>query len=561
MISGAELVVKALIDEKVDVCFAYPGGQAIDLFDALYQRKEFRVILPRHEQGLIHAADGYARSTGKVGVCLVTSGPGATNLITGIATAGYDSSPLVCITGQVSTQLIGKDAFQEVDMVGICRSIAKYAVTVRNREDLGKILKKAFVIAQSGKPGVVVVDIPKNIQQELGSEKYPKEVAIRGGQKTQMIPLEKLETAAEILEAAKKPVLLLGGGVHRARAYKEIAAFIEMYNLPVVSTIMGKGSLPSNHPNYIGNVGIHGSYAANQAILNSDVLLALGTRLNDRVTGNAAVFCPFTKLIHVDIDPATIDKNVDTQIGLVGDIKEILPKITYMLYSKNHEKWLQEIKNKVLLSPVHMKEVGLTPEKIIQKINEHFSNAIVVTDVGQNQLWTTQFLEVTKERQLLTSGGLGTMGFGFPASIGAKLGNLKKDVLTITGDGGFQMNLQELATVMLEKIPIIICIFNNESLGNVRQWQEMFYDKRYSYTKLKDDDMSYLPDFIALGRSYGVDGIRITDEEELDHAFIRAKGAKNQPFILEFMLKTEQKVLPIVPPGQGLKEMITYADN
>ena len=561
MISGAELVVKALIEEKVEVCFAYPGGQAIDLFDALYQREEFRVILPRHEQGLIHAADGFARSTGKVGVCLVTSGPGATNLITGIATAGYDSSPLVCITGQVSTHLIGKDAFQEVDMVGICRSIAKYAVTVRKREDLGRILKKAFVIAQSGKPGVVVVDIPKNIQQELGSEKYPKEVAIRGGQKTQMIPLKKLETAAEILEAAKKPVMLLGGGIHRAWAYKEIVSFIDKYNLPIVSTIMGKGSLSSNHPNYIGNVGIHGSYAANQAILNSDVLFALGTRLNDRVTGNAAVFCPSTKLIHLDIDPAVINKNVDAHIGLVGDIKKLLPKITSLLHSTSYEEWLQEIKNKDALLPVHMEEAGLTPEKIIKKINEHFTNAIVVTDVGQNQLWTTQFLDVTKERQLLTSGGLGTMGFGFPAAIGAKLGNPEKDVLTITGDGGFQMNLQELATVMLEKIPIIICIFNNGSLGNVRQWQEMFYGERYSYTKLKEDNMSYLPDFITLARSYGADGVRITDEGELDHAFIRAKGVKDHPFILEFMLKTEQKVLPIVPPGQGLREMITYEDN
>lgn len=561
MISGAELVVKALIDEKVEVCFAYPGGQAIDLFDALYQREEFRVILPRHEQGLIHAADGYARSTRKVGVCMVTSGPGATNLVTGIATAGYDSSPLVCITGQVSTHLIGKDAFQEVDMVGICRSIAKYAVTVRKRENLGRILKKAFVIAQSGKPGVVVVDIPKNIQQELGSGTYPTEVTIRGGQKKQTVSVEKLETVAELLKEAKKPVLLLGGGVHRGKAHKEIADFIENYNLPVISTIMGKGALPSNHPNYIGNVGIHGSYAANQALITSDVLFALGTRLNDRVTGNAKTFCPSTKLIHLDIDPAIIDKNVDAQIGLVGDIKELLPKITSFLHSTSYEAWLQEIKKKDESLPVHMKEAGLTPEKIINKINEYFSNTIVVTDVGQNQLWTTQFLEVTKERQLLTSGGLGTMGFGFPASIGAKLGNPEKDVLTITGDGGFQMNLQELATVMLEKIPIIICIFNNGSLGNVRQWQEMFYDKRYSYTKLKKDSLSYVPDFIALARSYGADGVRITKEEELDNAFIRAREVKDQPFILEFMLKTEQKVLPIVAPGQGLREMIIYEDN
>lgn len=561
MISGAELVVKALVKEEVEVCFAYPGGQAIDLFDALYQREEFRVVLPRHEQGLIHAADGYARSTGKVGVCLVTSGPGATNLVTGIATAGYDSSPLVCITGQVSTHLIGKDAFQEVDMVGICRSIAKYAVTVKKREDLGEILKKAFVIAQTGKPGVVVVDIPKNIQQELGSEMYPEEVTIRGGQKTQHISFEKLTEAVELLNSANKPVVLLGGGVHRGAAYREIAKFVEKYNVPVVTTIMGKGSLPSNHPNYIGNVGIHGSYAANHALMNSDVLFAIGTRLNDRVTGNATTFCPLTKLIHLDIDPAVIDKNVDSQIRLVGDINDLLPKITSHLHQSSYDEWLQEIKKINEILPVRMEERGLTPEKIIKKVNDHFLNAIVVTDVGQNQLWTTQFLEVTKERQLLTSGGLGTMGFGFPASIGAKLGNPSKDVLTITGDGGFQMNLQELATIILEKIPIIICIFNNRSLGNVRQWQEMFYGGRYSYTMLSNSNDTYVPDFIALAHSYGVEGMRITKEEELDRAFEKAKQSKDKPVVLEFMLETEQKVLPIVAPGQGLKEMITYEDN
>lgn len=558
MISGAELVVKALVNEKVEVCFAYPGGQAIDLFDALYQREEFRVVLPRHEQGLIHAADGYARSTGKVGVCMVTSGPGATNLITGIATAGYDSSPLVCITGQVSTHLIGKDAFQEVDMVGISRSIAKYAVTVKKRVELGTILKKAFVIAQSGKPGVVVVDIPKNVQQELGSEEYPEKVTIRGGQKIQEIPTSEIKSVVELLNNAKKPVLLVGGGVHRGKAHKELMDFVEKSGIPVVTTIMGKGALPSNHPSYIGNVGIHGSYAANQAIINSDVLFALGTRLNDRVTGNPANFCRSAKLIHLDIDPAIIDKNVDASIRMVGNIKNVLPKITGSLNVKDHNCWLQEVKKMDGSVPVHMKEKGLTPEIIIKKINQHFTNAIVVTDVGQNQLWTTQFLEVTKDRQLLTSGGLGTMGFGFPASIGAKLGNPGMDVLTITGDGGFQMNLQELATTMLGKIPIIVCIFNNGCLGNVRQWQEMFYDKRHSYTMLKEETSQYVPDFVALAHSYGAEGHRITRIEEIDEAFKQAKAVKEKTVVLEFMLETEQKVLPIVAPGQSLKEMIIY---
>ncbi|MDT2523899.1 thiamine pyrophosphate-binding protein [Enterococcus raffinosus] len=348
MISGAELVVKALIKEKVDVCFAYPGGQAIDLFDAFYQREEFRVILPRHEQGLIHAADGYARSTGKVGVCMVTSGPGATNLITGIATAGYDSSPLVCITGQVSTQLIGKDAFQEVDMVGISRPIAKYAVTVTKREELGTILKKAFVIAQSGKPGVVVVDIPKNIQQALGSDIYPETVTIRGGQKSQTISIKNIKEAAKILNHAEKTVLLIGGGVHRGSAHQEVMAFVEKTGIPVVSTIMGKGALSSNHPNYIGNVGIHGSYAANQALMNSDVIFAVGTRLNDRVTGNVATFCPSAKMIHLDIDPAVINKNIEAHLKLVGDVKEVLPKITALISRKEQSEGCLKLKKRTL---------------------------------------------------------------------------------------------------------------------------------------------------------------------------------------------------------------------
>ncbi|MGG5369315.1 biosynthetic-type acetolactate synthase large subunit [Enterococcus sp. AZ196] len=558
MISGAELVVKALVKEKVEVCFAYPGGQAIDLFDALYQKEGFRIVLPRHEQGLIHAADGYARSTGKVGVCLVTSGPGATNLITGIATAGYDSSPLVCITGQVSTHLIGKDAFQEVDMVGISRSIAKYAVTVKKREELGTIMKKAFMIAQTGKPGVVVVDIPKNIQQELGSDNYPETVSIRGGEKRQVPPIKKINETAKALNNAEKPILLIGGGVHRGNAHKELLDFVEKTNIPVVSTIMGKGALPSNHRNYIGNVGIHGSYAANQTLINSDVIFAIGTRLNDRVTGNATAFCPLAKLIHLDIDPAIINKNIDTYLGLIGEVKEILPKVTSLVSPKLQCERLQAIKKMDTAFPIHMTEVGLTPEAIIKKINKHFTNAIVVTDVGQNQLWTTQFLEVTKERQLLTSGGLGTMGFGFPASIGAKLGNPDKDVLTITGDGGFQMNLQELATVMLEKIPIIICIFNNGCLGNVRQWQEMFYEERYSHTILKEKNTPYIPDFLALARSYGIDGMRITTEEEIDEAFKHVRQLPNETFVLEFILEAEQKVMPIVAPGQSLKEMIVY---
>lgn len=559
MISGAELVVQALIQEKVEVCFAYPGGQAIDLFDALYQRDEFRVVLPRHEQGLIHGADGYARSTGKVGVCLVTSGPGATNLITGIATAGYDAAPLVCITGQVATHLIGKDAFQEVDMVGLCRPIAKYAVTVKRREDLGVILKKAFIIAQTGKPGVVVVDIPKDIQQALGSDIYPEEVTIRGYQPQLEDSAEKIQAAADLLNRAQRPVILVGGGIHRGKAYKELLALLEKSRMPVVTTIMGKGALSSDHKLYIGNVGIHGNFAANQAIMKSDVLLAIGTRLSDRVTGKSDAFCPTTKLIHLDIDPAVIGKNVAAELSIVGDAKRILPLLTEKIDSRSCENWLQELQTREKAHPIRMPEAGLSPEKIIRKINELFSNAIVVTDVGQNQLWTTQFLQVSKSMQLLTSGGLGTMGFGFPAALGAKLGNPEKKVLVITGDGGFQMNLQELATVVMENIPVIICIFNNGCLGNVRQWQEMFYEERYSYTNLLPQNSSYVPDFIALAQSYGIEGIRVTEEHQVEEALNQGL-VKDKPLVIEFVIAREHNVLPIVPPGQSLKEMVHYGE-
>ncbi|GCF93193.1 acetolactate synthase, large subunit, biosynthetic type [Enterococcus florum] len=560
MISGAELVVKALIEEEVEVCFAYPGGQAIDLFDALYERKEFRVILPRHEQGLIHAADGYARSTGKVGVCMVTSGPGATNLITGIATAAYDASPLVCFTGQVATHLIGKDAFQEVDMVGISRSVAKYAVTVKRREELGTVIKKAFTIAQTGKPGVVVVDIPKNIQQQLGTEAYPKTVAIRGYHPQTTTSGEKIKQAIEWLNQAQTPVLLVGGGVHRGKAYQQLCKLAEDYGLPVVTTIMGKGALPSDHACYIGNAGIHGSFSANQALVTCDLLFAIGTRLNDRVTGNSTSFCSSAKVIHLDIDPAAIGKNIETDLSLVGDVGCILAQINQESPAKTHKKWTKTLKQAALDQPIHMPESGLTPEAILSAINQLFSSAIVVTDVGQNQLWTTQFLQVNQERELLTSGGLGTMGYGFPAALGAKVGNPEKDVLVITGDGGFQMNLQELATAVIEKIPVIICIFNNGCLGNVRQWQEMFYDKRYSFTDLLSDERSYVPDFIALAHSYGVEAVRVVEEKQIEVALRQAKKSVERPFLIEFILESQQKVLPIVPPGQSLEEMILYGE-
>jgi len=393
-ITGADLFVKALKEEAVDTLFAYPGGQAIDLFNALYGEKEIDVILPRHEQGLIHAADGYARSTGKVGVCLVTSGPGATNLVTGIATANYDSVPLVCFTGQVATNLIGNDAFQEVDIVGITRSICKYAVTVRNREDLAETIKKAFYIAKTGKPGVVVVDLPKDVQRAYGSDFYPEEIAVRGYKPNTSVHMGQLNKALDILNHAAKPVFLIGGGVHIAHAEKEMTQLAELTGVPVITTIMGKGAIPTTNSFYVGNIGIHGSYAANAAISNCDVLFSIGTRFNDRITGKIEEFAVNAKIIHIDVDAASISRNIDVDVPIVADAKKAIDALLKKAKPLHISEWTDKISRWKKEYPIDMGKVGLTPQMIIQSINEGFKDVVVVTDVGQNQLWTTQFLDI-----------------------------------------------------------------------------------------------------------------------------------------------------------------------
>ena len=437
-IKGADLFVKALIEEGVKTLFAYPGGMAIDLFDALYGQSDLDVVLPRHEQALVHEADGYARSTGKTGVCLVTSGPGATNLVTGIATANYDSVPLVCFTGQVPTNLIGNDAFQEVDIVGITRSICKYAVTVRDRKDLGRIIREAFYIAASGKPGPVVVDIPKDIQQEFGSSEYPKAVNIRGYKPNTGIHAGQLKKAMGILNTAKQPVLLCGGGVKISGAGALLTQFAEKTGVPVITTIMGKGCIPTTHPLYVGNIGMHGNYASNQAVSECDVMFSIGTRFNDRITGKISEFAPRASIIHVDVDPASISRNIEVDIPIVGDAKAALQMMVAEAQQLQLEEWTQKIDGWKQKYPIRMQDQNqyqksnqnqiLTPELILRTINTMFPESIVVTDVGQNQLWTTQYLELDENRQLLTSGGLGTMGYGFPAAIGAKIGNPDTDV-------------------------------------------------------------------------------------------------------------------------------------
>ncbi len=574
LITGAELFVKALKAEQVDTLFAYPGGQAIDLFNALYGENDIDVILPRHEQGLVHAADGYARSTGKVGVCLVTSGPGATNLVTGIATANYDSVPLVCFTGQVPTGLIGNDAFQEVDIVGITRSISKYAVTVRKRDDLPMIIKKAFYIARTGKPGVVVVDLPKDIQREYGSDKYPEKIEIRGYKPKLSVHAGQIKKAIETLNNAKKPVFLIGGGVNISHAQPEMLKLTEITGVPVITTIMGKGAIPTTHDLYIGNIGIHGSYAANTAISNCDVLFSIGTRFNDRITGKIGQFATHATIIHVDIDSASISRNIAVDIPIVADAKKAISALLEKAQPLDIQEWLEQINNWKHQYPISMKAKEMTPEKIIREINRTFDNAIIATDVGQNQLWATQFLELNEKKQMLTSGGLGTMGYGFPAAIGAKIGNPSTDVVVISGDGGMQMNIQEMATAICYELPITICILNNGYLGNVRQWQEMFFDKRYSSTCMRyrkscmnncnsptECCPEYIPDFIKLAESYGAKGIRVTNEKEIAAALKTAKNTSKVPTVIEFIIEREENVMPIVPPGNALDDMILESED
>lgn len=568
-ITGAALFVRALKEEQVDTLFAYPGGQVIDLFDALYGEKDIHIIMPRHEQGLVHAADGYARSTGKVGVCLVTSGPGATNLVTGIATAHYDSVPLVCFTGQVPTGLMGNNAFQEVDIVEITRSICKYAVTVRKREDLARTIKEAFYIARTGKPGVVVVDLPKDIQQEYGSDEYPDKIEIRGHKLNRLVDMGQIKRAMELLNHAQRPVFLIGGGVKISRANREMQKFAEITGVPVITTIMGKGTLPATHDLYVGNIGIHGSYAANTAISRCDVLFSIGTRFNDRITGKKEEFASEAAVIHVDIDASSIERNIAVDVPIVADAKEAICALIEEAKPLDIETWVEQIREWKAQYPVAIRKEGMTPEKIMKAVNQTFDHSIIATDVGQNQLWATQFLDLDEKTQLLTSGGLGTMGYGLPAAIGARIGNPEMDVVVISGDGGMQMNIQEMATAIVYELPITICILNNGYLGNVRQWQEMFFDRRYAGTCMRyrkscmagcntpaECCPEYTPDFVRLAESYGAKGIRVTEEKEIITALQTAKDNAKVPTVIEFIIDREENVMPIVPPGNALNNMV-----
>ena len=566
-ISGNKLLVKALKEEGVEYLFGYPGACTIDISDELYKQNDVKVILPRHEQALVHEADAYARTTGKVGVCLVTSGPGATNLVTGLATANYDSVPLVCFTGQVARHLIGNDAFQEVDIVGITRSITKYGVTVRRREDLGRIIKEAFYIARTGRPGPVLIDLPKDVMAELGSAEYPKNVNIRGYKPNTDVHIGQLKRALKLLHKAKRPLFLAGGGVVISRAHEIFREAVEKTNVPVVTTVMGKGAIPTDHPLYIGNLGMHGAYAANMAVSNCDVLFSIGTRFNDRITGKLHEFAPHAQIIHIDIDTASISRNIQVDIPIVADAKEAITKMNEYVQECSTGKWLDQIKKWKQEHPLVMRPNDvLSPMDILKEINNQFENSIIVTDVGQHQMLVSQYAEVTEGKQMIMSGGLGTMGYGLPGGIGAKIGNPDRPVIVISGDGGVQMNIQELATAVLEELPVILCIFNNEYLGMVRQWQKLFYGKRYAMTNLRAGARSrltegmeypqYTPDFIKLAESYRAKGIRVTKKEEIAAAFEEAKKNTKAPTVIEFIIDPEEMVYPMIKPGGTLEDMI-----
>jgi acetolactate synthase-1/2/3 large subunit len=561
--NGARILLECLKREGVDTMFGYPGGTVINIYDELYSFKEIRHILPRHEQAGVHAADGYARATGRVGVALATSGPGATNTVTGIATAYMDSIPMVIITGQVPTALIGNDAFQEVDIIGITRSCTKHNFLIKDVKDIAPIMKKAFYIARTGRPGPVLVDLPKDVQIAQTEFTYPETVEIRSYKPNLEGHPRQVEKAVTMLLAAKKPVIYVGGGVVLGGAADELTTLARKVTIPVTTTLMGLGSFPENDSLSLGMLGMHGAYCANMAMTESDLIIAVGARFDDRVTGKIATFAPHAKIIHVDVDPTSIRKNVRVDLPIVGDVKDVLGKMILEVEKQagkvavqDLSAWHQEIDDWKAKHPISFKNSAtvIKPQFVIQKLRElSDEDAIISTDVGQHQMWTAQFFQFNKPRTLLSSGGLGTMGYGLPAAMGAQAAFPGRQVITICGDGGVQMNIQEMATIVQNRLPVKIVILNNNFLGMVRQWQELFFDKRYSQTCME------LPiDFIKLAEAYGAKGFRATKPDEVE-SVIRQGFDEPGPVIMEFKIAREEKVLPMVPAGASLNEMVLNA--
>jgi len=561
-LAGARILLECLKMEGVDTVFGYPGGTVINIFDELYSFPEIRNILPRHEQAGVHAADGYARASGKVGVAIATSGPGATNTVTGIATAYMDSIPLVVITGQVPTALIGNDAFQEVDIIGITRPCTKHNFLVKNVKELAGIVKKAFYIARTGRPGPVLIDLPKDVQVAVTEFKYPDKVEIKGYKPTIEGHPKQVEKAASMLLSARKPVIYVGGGVVLGNAAAELRKLAETLHAPVTTTLMGLGSFPEDSPLSLGLLGMHGTFYANMAVTECDLLVAVGARFDDRVTGKIPAFAPHAKIIHMDVDPTSIRKNVRVDLPIVGAVQDVLTKLNAFLeerhdavesFRKSVKPWLAQIDGWKVKQPMGFKESAqvIKPQFVIRKLRELSApDAIIATDVGQHQMWTAQFFTFTSPRTLLSSGGLGTMGYGLPAAMGAQAAFPERQVIAVCGDGGFQMNLQEIATLVQNRLPVKVCVLNNNYLGMVRQWQELFFGKRYSQTVLD------LPiDFVKLAEAFGAAGFTAAKPDEVEET-IRKGFSTAGPVIMEFKIDREEKVLPMVPAGASLNEMV-----
>lgn len=564
--SGSKIIIESLLKEGVDVVFGYPGGQVIPLFDALYDYdNELELVHVRHEQGAAHAADGYSRATGKVGVCIATSGPGATNLVTGIATAFMDSIPMVAITGQVPTSLIGNDAFQEADITGITRPITKHNFLVKDINDLAMTIKNAFYIASTGRPGPVLIDIPKDVQTAKMNFKYPEKPELQNYKPHLKPHPGQVKKALQMIAESKKPIIYYGGGVVLGNASAELVEFAHKSGIPVTSTLMGLGAYPVNYddPQYLGMLGMHGTVYANFAISHSDLIIAIGSRFDDRVTGKLSEFAPHAKIIHIDIDPTSISKNVVVDIPIVGDVAEVLREMNKEIGKQKIDAWMEQIAEWKKSNPLSFdnSDTIIKPQFVVKKLSELTKGeAIITTEVGQNQMWTAQYFDFQKPRTFLTSGGLGTMGYGLPAAIGAKAGFRDKTVIDVAGDGSIQMNIQELGTAISHDLDVKVVILNNTYLGMVRQWQELFYDKRYSgviMEKHKHRKMTgeYYPDFVKVAEAYGCWGKRIRLPSEVEGA-LKEMIAYKGPAVLDVLIEKEENVFPMVPAGASLTQII-----
>jgi len=573
--TGSRAVVEILHKENISQIFGIPGGVVIPLYDELYKYQKIKLVITKHEQGAIHAADGYARSTGKTGVCIVTSGPGATNIVTGLATASMDSIPVVALTGQVPTSIIGNDAFQEADITGITRPVTKHNFIVKNLEELPIIMKKAFYIARTGRPGPVLVDLPRDILTADIDFEYPEKVTILGYNPTIKGNSRQIKRVMETINNSKRPLIYAGGGVIASGASEELRKFVKITGIPVTLTLMGLGAFPGTDPEFLGMLGMHGTKTANYAVDRCDLLIAIGSRFDDRITGKLSMFAPHAKFIHIDIDPASISKNVVIDVPVVGDAKHILREMIEIAERLNIGEWLKEIDQWKKDHPLTYEDDDvLRPQYVVEQIYKvTHGDAIITTEVGQNQMWTAQFYKFDRPRQLITSGGLGTMGYGLPAAIGAQFAHPEATVFDIAGDGSIQMNIQEMATISQHELPINIAILNNGYLGMVRQWQEFFFDKRYAATCLRRDGRCpgvcndpgkncppYIPDFVKLAEAYFAIGMRVEKKSDVEGALREAVKSK-KPFLMDFIVNPEENVTPMVPAGAPLHRMISSRED